>query len=420
MTTTRPALPATDLRAHWLLDPAVVFLNHGSYGACPREVLAAQQAIRERIERQPVAFMSRDLEGLLDAARAHLAGFLGADADDLAFVPNATYGVNAVLRWLRFSPGDELLTTDHEYNACLNALRVTAERDGARVVVAEIPLPIADPGQALEAILARVTPRTRLAMVSHVTSPTALVLPIEVIVRELQARGVAVLVDGAHAPGMVPLGLDALGADYYTGNGHKWLCAPKGAGFLWVRRDRQAAIRPLSISHGANSPRTDRSRFRLEFDWTGTADPSAVLALPAAIDFVGGLLPGGWPEVMAANRRLALLGRDVVCRALGVEPPAPESMIGSMASVLLPEGGPAAGGVYSPLDDDPLQVELMRAARFEVPIGPWPPAWRLAEQRAAGETSPDPQRLLRLSAHLYNRPDEYERLARALVAALGV
>jgi isopenicillin-N epimerase len=402
-----PPLPdPSPLASHWSLDPDLIFLNHGSFGACPAAVLEVQSELRARLEREPVLFLGREIEGRLDQARAELALFLGADPLDLAFVPNATTGVNAVIRSLPFAPGDEILTTDHAYNACRATIDFTAERTGARVVIARVPFPLAAPGQVLAAILAAATPRTRLALVDWITSPTGLIFPIEKIVRELDAHGIDTLVDGAHAPGMVPVDLGALGAAYTTGNCHKWLCAPKGAGFLHVRRDRQAGIHPTTLSHGVNSPRTDRSRFHLEFDWMGTADPTAYLAVPAAIRTMASLVPGGWPEVMRLNRALALAGRDILLAALDLEPPCPADMVGSLAVVPLPDS-PAGAGAPAPGDAacDPLQAALFRDDRIEVPIVAWPAA---------------PHRLARISAQLYNSRSQVESLARALVRHLRV
>jgi isopenicillin-N epimerase len=393
-------MTASPHAALWPLDPAVVFLNHGSFGACPTEVLHHQAALREQMEAEPVRFLSRELDDRLDQARTALAAFLGADPDDLAFVTNATSGVNAVLRALRFAPGDELLTTDHVYNACRNTLDFVTARTGARVNVAPIPFPLTSPDVVVDAVLARVTPRTRLVLLDHVTSPTGLVLPLERLTAELAGRGVEILVDGAHAPGMVPLELRTLGVTYYSGNCHKWLCAPKGSAFLWVRRDRQADIHPLTISHGANSRRPDRSRFRLEFDWTGTSDPTAWLTVPKAIEYVGSLLPGGWPEVMAANRRLAIAAREVLCRAAGTAAPCPDEMIGSLASVILPDN-PTSDNDWRRAD--PLQRRLFDDWGIEVPVMRWP-AW--------------PHRLIRVSAQLYNTASHYTRLAEALAKEL--
>lgn len=391
------AEPAAD-PALWLLDPAIAFLNHGSFGACPRAVLEFQQEIRTRLERQPVRFFVRELEALLDQARGALAAFLGADAEDLALVPNATTGVNTVLRALAFQPGDELLTTDHAYNACRNALDFVAGCSRSRVTVARIPFPLRDAEQIVEAVLERVTPKTRLALLDHVTSPTGLVLPMERLVRELAARGVDTLVDGAHAPGMLPLDLNRLRAAYYTGNCHKWLCAPKGAGFLHVRRDRGQAIRPLVISHGANSPRTDRSRFLIEFDWTGTVDPSPYLCVPEALRYVGGLLAGGWPAIMERNRSLALAGRATLCGALQVPLPCPEDLLGSLAALPFPDSANPEPS-KSPLYLDPLQDWLLATHHIEVPLIPWPAP---------------PRRVLRISAQLYNSLGQYEQLGAAL------
>jgi isopenicillin-N epimerase len=390
------------LAKHWPLDPRITFLNHGSFGSCPRAVLEFQQCLRDRLERQPVQFLTRDLEGLLDEARKALAQFVGAQSEDLVFTANATGGVNAVLRSLSFAPGDELLVTDHEYNACRKALEFTARRTGATVVVAPIPFPLESVEQIAQSILGRVTPRTRLALIDHVTSPTALVLPIARLVRELAARGVDTLVDGAHAPGMVPLDLSALDAAYYTGNCHKWLCAPKAAGFLHVRPDRQELIHPLSISHGFNSRRTDRSRFLLEFGWTGTADPTACLTVTEALRFMGGLLPGGWPEIMTRNRALALSAQKILCKTFAIGAPCPEECIGSMAAVPLPDNPPGQWPT-APHFQDPLQEALLAGHGIEVPVIPWPGY---------------PRRLLRISAQLYNSPQEYQLLAEALPDAL--
>jgi len=392
-----PVVPAAP-PVVWPLDPAVTFLNHGSFGSCPLPVLEFQRELRDRMERQPVKFFVRDLEELLDWARIRLAKFLGGKAENLVFVPNATSGVNAVLRSLDFEPGDELLVTDHEYNACRNALDYVAQRTGAKVVVAKIPFPLASAEEIIEAVMGAVTWRTRLALLDHVTSQTGLVLPIEFLVRELNARNVDTLVDGAHAPGMVPLDLHALNAAYYTGNCHKWICAPKGAAFLHVRADRQKDIRPLVISHGANSSRTDRSRFLIEFGWMGTGDPSPALCVPKAIEFVRSLRPGGWDEVMNHNRELALGARRVLCEALRIPLPCPDELIGSLASVPIPDA-PDSKPSNNPLYLDPLQDRLLEEFKIEVPIIPWPAP---------------PKRLLRVSAQLYNSLPQYEQLAGAL------
>lgn len=398
----------SEFARHWSLDPSVTFLNHGSYGATPRAVLAAQQAWRDAMEAEPVRFFSYELESALRDAREALGLFVGADPEDLAFVPNATAGFNTVLRSLRFQPGDELLTTDHEYNAAKNAMEFVAEGAGASVVIVPVPFPIRSADEVVEAVLAAVSTRTRLAMLDHITSATALIFPIERLVTELAARGVETLVDGAHAPGQIELALPALGAAYYTANLHKWVSAPKGSGFLWVRRDRQPDIRPLAISHGANSPRTDLSRFRAEFDWTGTADLSAYLSVPEAIRFGEQLLPGGWAALRDRNRGLVLAGRDLLCEVLGIEAPAPGAMIGSMASVPLPmETRPGRVQGVELYDDE---VHAYFAQRgMQVMTTPWP-------QRPEGGPW---RRLIRISAAAYNDLGDYSQLAAALPGAVA-
>lgn len=386
----------------WTLDPAVTFLNHGAFGACPEPVLALQRRYQDEMEAQPLAFLDRRLWGLLQEAREALAGFLGADPENLAFVPNATTGVNTVLASYPLDPGDEILTTDHAYNACLNALQAAASRTGARVRIAALPLPVTEPLQWVDAISSQVGPRTRLVMIDHVTSVSAAVLPVEAIARALADRPIDLLVDGAHAPGQIPLDLDGLGVAFYAGNCHKWLCAPKGSGFLHVRADRRDTVRPLAISHGANSPRTDRSRFHLEFDWCGTYDPTPYLCVPEAIACLGRLRPGGWPELRESNRNRAIAGRALLLAALGGDPLVPEDMIGSMASVRLP---PATDPLPTlPPVWDRLQQRLFEKHAIEVPVFAFPGA---------------PGRILRLSMQAYNTLDQVRTLADALVAELA-
>jgi len=397
----------SEFAGHWTLDPSVTFLNHGSFGATPRPVLDAQTAWRERMEREPVAFFSRILEPAMDEAREALGAFVGADPDDLALVPNATAAINTVARSLELQSGDEILITDHAYNAASNALEAIARRSGAGVRVAELPFPGASPDAALELILGVVTPRTRLVLLDHVTSPTALVLPVAEIVRVLSKAGIDTLVDGAHAPGMLDLDLDAIGAAYYAGNCHKWLSAPKGAGFLHVRRDLQPRVRPLAISHGANSMRPDRTRFRLEHDWTGTFDPSPLLAIPAAIDFGARLLDGGWAALRQRDHDLALRGRDLLCEALALDAPAPDAMIGSMATVPLPFARDDAPPPDAEADD--VVHAALEAHGIQVSVAPWPRhpeggPWR---------------RLVRFSAAPYVATEDLERLARTLPAVLA-
>lgn len=378
----------------WQLDPACVFLNHGSFGACPRQVLAVQRLWQDRLEGQPVDLLVRELDGELIKVREALAQLLGADAEELALVTNATEGVGCVLRSLPWQRDDEVLAIDHTYNACKNAAEVELGRWGGRVTVAQVPFPLSDPQEVVDAILQGLSIHTKLVLIDHITSPTAIVLPIKQIVDAIQARGVDVLVDAAHSPGHVAVNLSELGAAYWTGNCHKWLCAPKGSAVLHVRKDRQERVRPLIISHGANRRAPGQSRFRAEFDWTGTRDPSAWLAIPAAIEFVSNLWPGGLAELQQRSRELALLGRQMLCDALGLEPPTPAEMIGQMAAVILPQDLAPTGGEG---DSDELHLWLRRELGLEVPVFGW-----------------QGRRILRISAQAYNSPEQYQWLAAAL------
>jgi isopenicillin-N epimerase len=373
-----------------------VFLNHGSFGACPKAILKLQSQLRREMEAEPVQFLWRRFDERLEPARQALAGFIGAQAKDLVFITNATAGVNAVVRSLPLKRGDEILTTSHDYNACRNVLVEAVRHARAKLVVAAVPFPLRSATEITAAILQAVTSRTRLAMIDHASSPTALIFPIEQIIRELENRGVEVLVDGAHAPGMVPLDLGELRPAYYTANLHKWVSAPKGAGFLWAREDKQSGLHPAVISHGHNRPRLGFTPFQDRFDWAGTFDPTAWFCVGEAIRFMGSLLPGGWPELYQRNHQLAVEARRILCGQLDLEPPGPEDLLGSMATVPLPERFqriPASGKI------DAEQLQLYD--RFDVEV----PFLRFGQPE---------RRWLRVSAQLYNSPAEYEYLAQAI------
>lgn len=382
----------------WPLDPSLVFLNHGSYGSVLRPVLQAQSAIRERMERDPVRFFKVDLEPLTDGVRDRLGAFLNCRPCDLALVANATVAICTILNAAELSPGDEVLVTDHEYTSVTNELARICARTGAKVVTATIPFPVRDSDEILARYLACVTPRTRLAIVPHITSATALIFPAAAIVRALNELGIDSLVDGAHAPGQVPLDVGALRATYYVGSGHKWLGAPKGTGFMHVRPDRQGRLRSLALSSRAHRVRPERPLFLRDFDYMGTNDYSPTLSLPSALEATGSLLPGGWPSLLRANHDLIMRGRRVLCAGLGIEAPTPEALVGTMATLPIPDPAPQLMDRHTAYDDA-LQDALYERHRIVVPIWRW---------------GPQDRRVVRISAFLYNRVDQYEMLALAL------
>jgi isopenicillin-N epimerase len=372
-----------DLRDRWVLDPGVTFLNHGSFGACPRPVLEAQGAWRVEMERRPVEFLDRRLLGLLDAARADAASFLGADSGDLVFVPNATSAVSTVLASVRLGPGDEILLTDHSYPAVRTAVARACELTGAVARVVAVPLPLPEPDTIVASVTAAITPSTRLAVVDQVTSPTAAIFPTAELVAACRDRDVFTLVDGAHAAGMLDLRLQSLGADVWTGNFHKWVCAPKGSAAMVIRPDRHDVVRPLVASHGSGEG------LHREFDWTGTDDPSPYLSVPAAIAFMEAL---GWDRVRRHNHALVLFGRAAVQDAVGTAAQVPDGALGSMAVVALPEGA-----ADTREHARALCARLFEEHGIEVPVHAW-----------------NGRGYLRLSAQVYNAPEDYRRLATVL------
>ena len=367
----------------FLLRPEITFLNHGSFGACPRPVFESYQEWQRRLEVQPVEFLGRHISTLLAEARTRLAAYLRTAAGNLVYVPNATYGVNIVARSLDLQPGDEVLASDHEYGAADRAWRFVCNKRGVRYINQPIGLPLESAEQFVEQLWAGVTPRTKVIFLSHITSPTALIFPLEAVCRRARAEGIMTVIDGAHAPGQIDLALDALGADFYTGNCHKWMCAPKSAGFLYARPERQALLEPLVVSWGWESQNPGESPFIDYFEWRGTHDPAAYLGVPAAIDFMA---ERDWPSVRAACHALARDARDRVVERYGQALPATEAWWSQMTLLPLP-----------PCDVAALKARLWDEYAIEIPNVEW-----------------GGRQYLRISVQCYNGPNDVERLLDAL------
>ena len=384
MSGSNPPMPLRpNLRAEWLLNDQITFLNHGSFGALPRVVFDAQTEWRRRIEADPIELLGRRAPELVANAKRPVGALLGMRDDDFGLVTNATEGINAVLQSLEIQPGDELLTTTHVYNAVRQAMKLLAERRGATYREVDIPLPVASAEGITALVVGAFSSRTRLLVVDHVTSPTALIFPVHAIASACAERGVDLLVDGAHAPAMLPLDVPGVGAAYYAGNLHKWPCAPKGCAFLWVRPDLQSRVHPLAVSHlhGQGLSR--------EFSWQGTRDFSSWLSIPRAFEFMADL---GWERIREHNHRMAIWVQRMLCERWGVTPISPidGSMIGSMATVPLPPPLDRLGIEQSLL----LQQRLYSEYQIEVPVTPF-----------GGRI------LVRPCCQVYNAPADYERLA---------
>lgn len=370
---------AEDLRGDFLLDSAVAHLNHGSFGAVPRPVLLRQRELQDELERDPDEFLGRRLPEALAGARRELAAYLGVDAPArLVFVANATTGLNAVASSLALSNGDEIVLTSLEYGAIGLLWDEIARRTGARVVVAPVPLPARDAEQLVDAIWSAVTPRTRVLSFSHVTSETALLLPADALCHRARDAGILTVVDGAHGPGQLPLALDDLGADCYAGNGHKWLCAPKGSAFLFVREELQAEMRPPVVSWGWQDEYQER------FGWGGTDDPTAVLSLPAAVAYQA---ENAWPAVRERCRDLARRTQSEIVERLDGDPIAHEELQApQMVAFPVPHA-----------DAGRLQRELRASHGIEIPV------------RDVGART-----IVRLSVQGYTTEDDCRRLVDAL------
>lgn len=351
----------SDLKKHFLLDPNIVFLNHGSFGAAPKPVVEACHAWQLRLERQPVAFLGREWNTLMRESRLALGDYLNADADDLVYIPNATHGVNIIARSLSLAPGDEILATDHEYGACDYTWDFVCSKTGARYIHQPISLPIQSEVEIVEQLWSGVTPRTRAVYISHITSPTALRLPVEKICQRAREAGILTIVDAAHSPGQIPVDLQALGADFIFGNCHKWMLNVKGAGFLYVRREFQSLIQPLIVSWGyvPTPEMTSGSRFVDLLQWTGTGDPLAALTVPTAIRF---MQEHAWDKVRIDCHSLLRLAIERVCELTGLRPPYPldSDLYAQMGIAPLP-----------PSNLTVLKRRLYDEHRIEVPLIQW-------------------------------------------------
>ncbi len=375
---------------HWPLDRSMVFLNHGSFGACPNVVLEVQQQLRQRMESQPLRFLIRDLEYLYDESKTFLSRLLGVNSGDLVFVRNATEGVNTVLNSIVWNRDERILITDHIYPACKNAVLFYAAKYNLNVDEVSIPYPHEEGTDVETTILERIKPDTRLLLLDHISSPTAMVFPVKKIADALKDTGTEILVDGAHAPGALTLNIEELGVQYYTGNCHKWLCAPKGAAFLWVHPGFQDPVYPLNIS----LINTKGNAFEEKFYWIGTQDPTAWLSIPAAVQTLERISGKSLTRIVEANHLLNIEACRQICRSLHIPVPYPEESLSCMTAFPLPDLFPAP----EPDTPDPLQERLFHEYHIEIPV----------------THLENGQRFIRISCHLYNDISQYKYLSEVL------
>src|SRR3989339_344173 len=373
------------IKNEWLLDDEVTFLNHGSFGATPLKVLQAKEEIERRLEREPLSFFADEFPVLLKESISRLAKFVNANEENLVLVENATTGINTILMSLEkeLKPGDEIITPNHVYPGIRNTMKFIAERTGAKAIEFDIPFPVIDNDKIVEIITQQINSKTKIIILDHIASPTALIFPIEGIIRICKSKGIITIIDGAHAPGMLELNLESLGADFYTGNCHKWMFTPKGCALLWVSKEWQNRINPLAISlfHG--------NGFQEEFAWTGTKNPSPWFSLSPAIDFYNSL---GFEKLREYNHKLICDATDLICRELNVTEHAKYDMLGFISSIELP--------IKITIDEKTtmeLRNHFMKEYRIELPFH-----------------TLNNKVFFRISAQVYNEIDDYKRLVSAL------
>jgi isopenicillin-N epimerase len=382
---------------HWSLDPNIVFLNHGSFGATPVEVLEKQSEYRKLMEHEPVYYFMELMPELYDKSKRSLSKFLGANQDDLVFVQNTTTGVNQVLNSFPAMPGDEWLVSSHAYGACRNAMEHYATKNNIRLQVAEIPFPFENDEDILRAIEEKINKNTRLALIDHISSATGFIFPVKKIIELLHSKGVKVLLDGAHAPGMIDVNIPETGADFYIGNCHKWLCAPKGSAFMYVKEEYRDMIKPLVISHFNDTDLHGKSHWSNQFMWDGTHDFSQYFCVMEAIEFMNSIHPEGWKGIMKHNHRLAWKAACMISEKTGFDLPVSEKYIGSMVTIPVPDG---EEGFPKFNENPPLKRKLLEKYLIQIPVFTFPDA---------------PQQWIRISTQLYNSFEQYEYLGECLV-----
>ncbi len=385
--------------ARFPIKAGLTMLNNGSYGLTPAVVRDAQIELQRRLEEDPVRFFKADLEDYCDDTRRAIAAFTRVDFQSIALVPNGTFAVATVLNNLKLNPGDEILVTDHEYMATFNELGKVCRATGAKVTIAKIPFPAVTPEQVVESVVGKMTDRTRVVLVSHITSASALVMPVREIVEAAKQRGIETFLDGAHTPGQIALDISSLDPTWYAASCHKWLACPKGTGFIYTSPNRKGGFKPMVLSCRVHETRPERDAFLCDFDYTGTNDYTGNLVIPVAIEHMGAQLPGGWDALRRRNHDLVIAGANAVCDALGIEQQVPESMIASMVSIPIPGQCEPSTLLGEGLWD-----------RLYLNHGLQAPVWDLPGVC---------DRMIRVSAQLYNSPADYARLGQALTAELS-
>jgi isopenicillin-N epimerase len=386
------------LAKHWKLDQGIVYLNHGSFGATPTVIIEKQQQLQMETEAEAVRFFIDRLPERYQASKTALAGFTGTHPNNIVFVQNTTTGVNTILNSITAAAGDEWLTTSHAYGACAHAFRHFAGKNKCTVTVAPIAYPVLDENEIVSAIERTITPKTTLALIDFITSASALIFPLKKILDLLQTRGIRVIVDAAHAPGMVEVNIGALQPDFFVANCHKWICSPKGSAFLYVDPRHQHLINPLVISHYNDMAEGTEAHWSNQFLWDGTHDFSPYLCVKDTLEFMPSLVNGGWQEIRQHNHELVWQAASKIAAAFNKPLPAPKAMIGSICNIPMPDGSSAVRKFHSNL---PLKDCLFQKYHIEVPVMAFPAA---------------PKQWLRISAQLYNSMEQYDYLLDCLKA----